>query len=245
LPDKTYTNRGKLNIYFDLCKFTSRFHQARRRVLSTSVDFALAARIFSSPDSQFTKSLLFFPTLVISLDLELQSLTSDHLSALLELDQVCFGGMWTLDAYQRELDSPNSDLLGLFSPPSSLNLLGMGCFWSILEEAHITILAVHPEYHRQGLGQALLCALLKTASDRGLERATLEVRASNLGAISLYQKFGFKTAGRRPRYYKDHEDALILWRSDLQQPQFSATLRQWETIVSDRLSKSSWHMKKT
>ena len=178
---------------------------------------------------------------VISLDLKLQSLTSDDLSAVLELDKACFGGLWTLEGYQREMDSPNSDLLGLFSPVSSLKLLGMGCFWSILEEAHITILAVHPQYHCQGLGQALLYSLLKTASDRGLERATLEVRASNLAAISLYQKFGFKTAGRRRRYYQDNgEDALILWRGDLQQPQFQTALQEWEMMVSERLRKSSW-----
>ncbi|BAY98328.1 ribosomal-protein-alanine acetyltransferase [Tolypothrix tenuis PCC 7101] len=181
---------------------------------------------------------------MISLELKLQSLTSDDLSAILELDKACFGGLWTMEGYQRELDSPNSVLLGLFSPASSLSLLGMGCFWSILEEAHITILAVHPQYHCQGLGQALLYSLLKTASDRGLERATLEVRASNLAAISLYQKFGFKTAGRRRRYYQDNgEDALILWLPDLQYPQFQTTLLQWETMISDRLNKSSWQFR--
>ncbi|MGM3306892.1 ribosomal protein S18-alanine N-acetyltransferase [Anabaena sp. WFMT] len=175
------------------------------------------------------------------LDLKIQSLTSEHLSGLLELDHACFDGLWTMDGYRRELESPNSHFLGLFSPFSHSELLGMGCFWSILEEAHITILAIHPQYHRQGLGQALLYSLLKTASDRGLERATLEVRASNEGAISLYQKFGFKTAGRRPRYYKDNdEDALILWLSDLQQPKFLKTLADWHTIVSDRLSQSDW-----
>ena len=180
---------------------------------------------------------------MISLDLELKLLTPEHLGAILELDQACFGGLWTLEGYQRELDSPNSDLLGLFSPVSSLRLLGMGCFWSILDEAHITILAVHPQYHRQGLGQALLYSLIKTACDRGLERATLEVRASNSAAISLYQKFGFKTAGRRRRYYKDNdEDALILWISELQEPQFQDNLDNWHTQVSDRLSKSSWHI---
>jgi len=180
---------------------------------------------------------------VISLNLEIQLLKIEHLSALLELDQACFGGLWTMEGYQRELDSPNSDLLGLFSPVSSSTLLGMGCFWSILEEAHITILAVHPQYHRQGLGQALLYSLIKTACDRGLERATLEVRASNLGAISLYQKFGFQTAGRRKRYYQDNdEDALILWLPDLQYPKFQSTLAQWHSIVCDRLDKSSWHL---
>jgi ribosomal-protein-alanine N-acetyltransferase len=180
---------------------------------------------------------------VISLDLEIKLLTPDNLSAILELDQACFGGLWTMEGYKRELDSPNSDLLGLFSPFSNVSLLGMGCFWSILEEAHITILAVHPQYHRQGLGAALLYSLLKTACDRGMERATLEVRASNLAAISLYQKFGFKTAGRRRGYYQDNgEDALILWLPDLQHSKFQATLDQWYSTISDRLSKSSWHL---
>jgi [ribosomal protein S18]-alanine N-acetyltransferase len=177
-----------------------------------------------------------FPINVTLLDLKLQSLTSEHISAILELDQACFGGLWTLEGYQRELDSPNSELLGLFSPVYGSKLLGMGCFWAILDEAHITILAIHPQFHRQGLGQLLLYSLLETASDRGLERATLEVRASNLAAISLYQKFGFKIAGRRKRYYQDNgEDALLLWLSDLQSPQFTATLQHWQTTVSDRL----------
>jgi ribosomal-protein-alanine N-acetyltransferase len=180
---------------------------------------------------------------VISSDLKLKFLTLDDLSAILELDQACFHGLWTLEGYERELNSPNSELLGLFSPLYPVKLLGMGCYWSILEEAHITILAIHPQYQGQGLGQALLYSLLKTASDRGLERATLEVRASNVVAISLYEKFGFKIAGRRRRYYQDNgEDALILWLPDLQHPQFFATLENWHIIVSDRLSKSFWQM---
>lgn len=177
------------------------------------------------------------------LPLEIRYLTPADLSAMLELDQACFGGLWTMDGYQRELDSPNSDLLGLFSSVSVNRLLGICCFWSILDEAHITILAVHPQYHHQGFGQALLYSVLKTACDRGLERATLEVRASNSAAISLYQKFGFKTAGRRPRYYKDNdEDALILWLPDLQHPEFQQTLDNWSTIISDRLTKASWSL---
>ncbi|WP_202895888.1 ribosomal protein S18-alanine N-acetyltransferase [Iningainema tapete] len=160
---------------------------------------------------------------------------------MVELDLCCFGGLWTLSAYKRELESPNSDLLGLFSPVSSLGLLSMGCFWSILEEAHITILAVHPQYQHQGLGQALLYSLLKTAAHRGLERATLEVRASNQAAIHLYQKFGFKTAGVRRRYYKDNgEDALILWLGNLQYPEFGEMLDKWDQMVSQRLSYFSW-----
>lgn len=180
------------------------------------------------------------------------------LSAALELDQLCFGGLWTLEGYQRELDSPNSALLGLFISDrrrgdkkeveansefiiQNSEFLSMGCFWAILEEAHITLLAVHPQYQRQGLGQAMLLGLLVEAHERGLERATLEVRVSNQPAISLYKKFGFQIAGRRRGYYKDtNEDALILWHGGLGEPEFSSTLAAWGQAVSDRLAKAGW-----
>jgi [ribosomal protein S18]-alanine N-acetyltransferase len=159
------------------------------------------------------------------LDLEIRPLTSADLSSMLELDDTCFGGLWTELGYQREIESPNSELIGLFSTLEEIKLLGMGCFWSILEEAHITILAIHPQYQRQGLGQVLLNSLLKTAQCRGLERATLEVRPSNSPAVSLYEKFGFQVAGRRRRYYTDNnEDALILWLGGIQNPKFISNL---------------------
>lgn len=168
---------------------------------------------------------------------------------MLELDQLCFGGLWTLAGYQRELESPNSDLLGIFSPPAperALHLLAMGCLWAILEEAHVTILAVHPQYRRQGLGQALLIALLKAALHRGLERATLEVRASNSSALSLYKKFDFKLAGRRRGYYQDTgEDALILWRGGLGHAEFPQTLARWHQEAAVRLAASGWNFSAT
>lgn len=189
--------------------------------------------------------------------LEIQKLTAQQLPAVVELDRLCFGGLWTLEGYQRELDSPNSDLLGLWTwesqekkdtekgeallkipsvwePPPSL--VGCGCLWAILDEAHITIVAIHPHSQRQGLGQALLYALLKEAYQRNLERATLEVRASNTPALSLYQKFGFQEAGRRRRYYEDTgEDALILWRSGLSRPQFLQDLTRWKLEIHSKL----------
>ncbi len=175
--------------------------------------------------------------------LELKPLTDQHLPAVLELDQLCFGGLWTLADYQRELDSPNSDLLGLFVPVGLQTLVGFGCLWAILEEAHITVLAAHPHYRRQGLGQMLLIALLQAAFERGLERATLEVRASNSSACILYQKFGFKTAGRRRGYYQDTgEDALILWLSGLQHPEFQQTLATWHREAEQRLTTAGWNL---
>lgn len=109
--------------------------------------------------------------------------------------------------------APTAETKGL-----PLTLLGIGCLWAILEEAHITTLAIEPAQQGQKLGQLLLTELLLQAYYRGLERATLEVRASNERALKLYQKFGFSEAGIRKRYYSDGENARILWRSRLQKP---------------------------
>lgn len=172
--------------------------------------------------------------------LELRRLTSELLPAVLDLDQRCFGGLWTLEGYQRELESPNSDLLILTAYGSPL-VLGLGCLWAILDEAHLTIIAVHPDYQRLGFGQAILVALLRSAHQRGLERATLEVRISNQSAIDLYQKFDFREAGRRKRYYPDTgEDASILWRGGLQHPNFPDLLTNWQTQTCDRLHENNW-----
>jgi ribosomal-protein-alanine N-acetyltransferase len=120
-------------------------------------------------------------------------------------------------------------------------LIGIGCYWAILEEAHITLLGIVPEYQRQGLGQALLYALLRSAHQRGLERATLEVRISNQSALTLYQKFGFREAGRRKRYYQNTgEDALVLWRGGLQSPDFVTLLQVWWKDVCSRLHGFGW-----
>lgn len=167
----------------------------------------------------------------------------EHLPQIAELDQVCLGGLWTVEGYKRELESPNSSLIALSIPDNlkSEKIIGYGCFWAILEEAHITLIAIHPDYQGRGLGQLLLYALLKDAVERQLERATLEVRASNQVALSLYQKFGFKIAGRRKKYYQQTgEDALILWRGDLHKPEFKEQLALWEPEISDRLEREQF-----
>jgi [ribosomal protein S18]-alanine N-acetyltransferase len=177
--------------------------------------------------------------------LHLQSLTADLLPAVVELDRRCFGQLWTLAGYQRELASPNSEILILRAADPGVSplppILGLGCYWAILEEAHITIVAIDPEYHHQGWGQWLLGQLLHSAHHRGLERATLEVRASHQAAIALYTKFAFREAGRRKDYYPDtHEDALILWLSGLHHPDFPQRWAAWEQQARDRLTQNGW-----
>jgi len=187
--------------------------------------------------------------------LELKPLTVELLPAVIELDRLCFGKLaslssptsyWSLEGYERELRSINSDLLIVSSQESFLQesglevdkgvLVGLGCLWAILEEAHITLVAVHPEYRHMGLGQLLMYALLREAWRRGLERATLELGADNLAALSLYQKFGLAVAGRRRNYYQETgEDGLIMWRSGLNARAFPDELACWQQQVRSRL----------
>ncbi|MDJ0731573.1 MAG: ribosomal protein S18-alanine N-acetyltransferase [Crocosphaera sp.] len=165
-----------------------------------------------------------------------------HLDELVALDQCCLGGLWTKDGYQRELMSPNSHFWVL-SSDSTQTIIGCGCFWEILEEAHITLLMIAPEYQGQGLGQLLLYSLLRDALSRNLERATLEVRVSNQPALSLYQKFGFEVAGQRKGYYQQTgEDALVLWRRGLHYPQFQQELSIWQQQINDRLTANHWQL---
>jgi ribosomal-protein-alanine N-acetyltransferase len=166
----------------------------------------------------------------------------EQLQKVAELDQMCLQGLWSLKSYQKELESPNSSLIVLaLRQGEREQIIGSACFWAILEEAHITVIAVHPEYQSQGLGKLLLYGVLRDAVARNLERATLEVRDGNVIALSLYEKFGFKVAGHRKGYYqKTGEDALILWRSGLHYPEFKLSLAEWCGEISDRLSRKGW-----
>jgi [ribosomal protein S18]-alanine N-acetyltransferase len=161
----------------------------------------------------------------VGLDVTISPISVDEIDSILILDRLCFGGLWSIDSYRRELTNDNSYFLGITVDktlePTTAGIIGFGCFWAILDEAHITLLGIHPQYQSQGLGQLLLGALLDRARSIEMTRATLEVRASNNGAIHLYEKYGFQAAGRRKKYYQDTgEDGVIMWRGGLQHPNF-------------------------
>jgi len=180
-----------------------------------------------------------------AIPIKIEPLQKEHLEQIVKLDQICFGGLWTKGAYEREIASPNSCLLGLVQSsliPTEQNLIGIGCFWAIVEEAHITLLGIHPNYRRQGWGELLLSHLLEAAIRWRLERATLEVRVSNQAAIALYRKLGFEIAGRRTDYYPaPPEDALILWHSHIDAPDFYQQLKQHQQQTVDSLLTKGWY----
>jgi ribosomal-protein-alanine N-acetyltransferase len=159
-----------------------------------------------------------------SVNLSLQHLSALYLDQVVEIDRTCFGQLWSANQYQREFDSPNSDILILLDTDRQ-QVIAYGCIWAIVDEAHITIIAVQPDQQQKSYGTLILIGLMQAAIARELARATLEVRVSNQTAIRLYEKFGFETLGQRKKYYEDTgEDALIMWKSRIQSNEMRSQL---------------------
>ncbi|MDR2610639.1 MAG: ribosomal protein S18-alanine N-acetyltransferase [Clostridiales Family XIII bacterium] len=109
-------------------------------------------------------------------------------------------------------DTPGSTSPGAVSARPDPLLVGYAGLWVVLDEGHITNVAVDPDYRRQGIAAMLLLKLLEAAREKGAKRFTLEVKRSNAAAIALYERFGFRAAGSRKGYYEeDGEDAVIMW----------------------------------
>jgi ribosomal-protein-alanine N-acetyltransferase len=135
-------------------------------------------------------------------------LGAEHLEVCLALDQLALGGLWNRDQWRAELLDPRRPCLGLLLEQ---RLLGLACGWLVVDELHITAVAVDPAQRRQGLGRTLVDALLHEARQQGAHHATLEVSSANSAAMALYGACGFRCAGVRRGYYRNGDDALIQW----------------------------------
>ena len=117
-------------------------------------------------------------------------------------------------------------------------VIGLGGFWLMADEIHISTIAVQPIWRGLGLGEWLLVELLVEGQALGGAIATLEVRPSNQAALALYRKYNFQEAGRRPHYYSDNgEDALIFTTPRLSLPDYQAMFQQRQAALSQRLAK--------
>jgi len=139
------------------------------------------------------------------------------LPAIHAIERASFDSPWPVDAYRSELET--NRLAQYLVARADDGIAAYGGMWLMVDEAHIITFAVHPAWRRQHIGERLLLALLDVALDGGAREATLEVRLSNLPARRLYEKFGFRPVGLRPRYYSDNgEDALIMTTDQLRDP---------------------------
>jgi ribosomal-protein-alanine N-acetyltransferase len=149
----------------------------------------------------------------------------DDLELVHAIERASFNAPWPENAYRSELES--NRLAHYLVARAGDEVVGYGGMWLMVDEAHITTFAIHPAWRRRRIGERLLLAFLDVAVDRGAHEATLEVRLSNLPARRLYEKYGFRPVGLRPRYYSDdHEDALIMTTEPLSLPTMRARIER-------------------
>lgn len=152
------------------------------------------------------------------------------LSAVQLIERASFTTPWPPQAYRQELEANRlaAYLVALIGD----EIVAYGGIWLMVDEAHVTTFAVHPRYRRRRIGERLLLSLLDLSMDRRAREATLEVRLSNLAARRLYEKYGFRPVGIRPRYYSDNqEDALIMTTEPLDGAQMRERIARLRAAV--------------
>ena len=150
--------------------------------------------------------------------IKIKPMEKNDVDGVIAIESLAYGKHhWSKDSFLSEL---SNDLAHYFSVFTQINgeeklIAYCGC-WQILEEAHITNIAVNPEFQRKHIGEAMLTTLINDCYKNLVKYITLEVRAGNKPAIGLYEKYGFKSLGVRKGYYQDNnEDGLIMWTENI------------------------------
>ena len=138
----------------------------------------------------------------------IETMKSVHVAQIAELEKICFSDPWSERSIASELDNKLAFWLVATEGERVAGYIGSQ---TVMDETDMMNVAVHPDFRRMGIAESLVNSLVKELKQQGSHCLTLEVRASNSPAISLYEKLGFVEIGRRKNYYRNpREDALIL-----------------------------------
>jgi ribosomal-protein-alanine N-acetyltransferase len=167
------------------------------------------------------------------LKVRLDPMRASDLDAVQRIEQASFSTPWPAYAYRQEIET--NRMAHYIVARAGSDVVGFAGIWLMVDQAHITTFAVDPDWRRKGVGSQMILALLRMSRTLGARNATLEVRLSNVAARRLYERFGFRPVGVRPRYYTDNgEDALIMTTDDLDDPDMSARLARLSREVEGR-----------
>jgi ribosomal-protein-alanine N-acetyltransferase len=144
-------------------------------------------------------------------DPQVRAMTPADVAAVADLEIESFADPWPPAVFFEELALPGRAYV---VAEDGAHVVAYGGIMLVEEDAHVMTIAVHPTRRREGLGTGVMLALFDAALEGGARHLTLEVRESNHAAAALYERFGFAAVGRRPRYYQDDEDAIIMWAVD-------------------------------
>lgn len=143
------------------------------------------------------------------IDLSIAPMDENNIIEVENISKLSFPIPWSLASLKKELENKYAKYIVI---KLGSTVVGFGGMWIIFDEAHITNIAVHPNFRGHGLGDILVEKLLEICREKSLAGITLEVRRSNVVAITLYEKHGFIVEGIRKNYYEDNkEDALVMW----------------------------------
>ena len=146
------------------------------------------------------------------MNVSVREMRESDIDRILEIERESFSPPWSREAFLLELTK--NILAKYIVVEVDGKVVGYGGIWLIIDEGHVTNIAVDKEYRGLGLGNKLLEGLIQLCIDRDIKHITLEVRKSNEVAKGLYKKYGFKECGIRPGYYTDNnEDAIIMWKT--------------------------------
>jgi ribosomal-protein-alanine N-acetyltransferase len=146
---------------------------------------------------------------------KLRLMKQEDITQVTEIDREAFPTLWPPANYERELKNGLAHYI-VASDEAGRYIIGFAGLWMLVDEAHITNIAVREKHRRQGIGEALLIAIIELAIKLGAHLITLEVRASNAEAQKLYAKYGFVRVGLRRGYYTDNrEDAVLMSIEDV------------------------------
>ena len=138
----------------------------------------------------------------------IETMKSSHVAQIAELEKICFSDPWSEKSIASEL---NNELAFWLTAVEGEQVAGYIGSQTVMDESDMMNVAVHPDFRRKGIAEAMVNALVEALKSKGSRCLTLEVRASNVPAITLYEKLGFSEIGRRKNYYRNpREDALIL-----------------------------------
>ncbi|RDY23254.1 ribosomal-protein-alanine N-acetyltransferase [Romboutsia maritimum] len=134
---------------------------------------------------------------------------SQDIEGVFQVEKNCFEHHWSRESFKKELTNDKARYLVAKIDEKIVGYVGI---WLILDEGHITNVAVHSDYRGKKIGDKLIKELVVLCKQNNINSMTLEVRVSNIVAQNLYKKYGFKIAGIRKEYYSDNkEDAIIMW----------------------------------
>jgi len=153
-------------------------------------------------------------------------MTEADIEGVVQIEEEAYGEHhWAKSSFYDEM---NNNLAKYYcAKTTDGKLVGYAGTWNIIDEAHITTIAVKPEYKRKHIGEALMVKILQDCYESKIKYLTLEVRTSNIQAIELYKKYGFASLGTRKGYYQDNdEDALIMWTENIFYDKFKSMFEQ-------------------